>query len=208
MLLIRHAQSVWNVEGRWQGHADPPLSETGIEQAHAAAARVGMVDAVVSSDLERARRTAALLIPTCTATEEPALREYDVGRWSGLTRAEIEAAWPDELARFDSGHLAGPPGAEPRPEFEARVLGALTRLGRDWLEAGLDRVVVVTHGGVIRTVARVQRWPEGRVGHLSGYEVEVRGEAEVKGGALALLRPVDLIDDAVTGPGRDGELVY
>ena len=202
MLLVRHAQSVWNVEGRWQGHADPPLSETGEEQARSASARVGSVDAVVASDLERARRTAALLVPNDPATLEPDLREYDVGMWSGRTRTEIEAAWPVELALFDSGQLEGPPGAEPRAGFQERVMGALARLGTSWVASGVDRVLVVSHGGVIRTVARVQGWPETRVGQLSGYE------AEVKGDTMTLLRPVDLLDEAVTGPGPGGELVY
>lgn len=202
MLLVRHAQSVWNVEGRWQGHADPPLSEAGVEQARSAAARIGPVDAVVSSDLERARRTAALLVPTRNGAVEPGLREYDVGMWSGRTRAEIEASWPVELALFDSGRLEAPPGAERRADFETRVVDALSRLAASWTRSGLDRVLVVAHGGVIRTVARTQGWPETRVGQLCGYEAEVKGEA------LAFLRPVDLLNGAVTGRGHSGELVY
>jgi glucosyl-3-phosphoglycerate phosphatase len=202
MLLVRHAQSVWNVAGRWQGHADPPLSKTGVEQARSASARIGPVDAVVSSDLERARRTAALLVPTQSATVEPDLREYDVGMWSGRTRTEIEAAWPVELALFDSGQLEAPPGAESRPDFQARVLGALSRLARGWSDSGLERVLVVSHGGVIRTVAQFHGWPETRVGQLSGYE------AEVKADTLARVRPVDLLEGAAPVPQPRGEVVY
>lgn len=206
MLLVRHAQSVWNVAGRWQGHADPPLTEAGVEQARSAGGRIGPVDAVVASDLERARHTAALLVPDQTPATEPGLREYDVGRWSGLTRTEIEATWPDEMARFDAGQLETPPGGERRGDFEARVLGALNRLAASWTAAGVERVLVVTHGGVIRTLARLHGWPETRVSHLRGYEAETR--AEDKGRTVALLRAVDLLDEAVTGPGRGGELVY
>ena len=202
MLLVRHAQSVWNVAGRWQGHADPPLTEAGEEQARTAADRAGGFDAVVSSDLERARRTAALLVPGQTPATEPDLREYHVGRWSGLTRIEIEATWPGELARFDCGQLETPPGGERRADFDARIQGALARLAGLWAGTGLDRALIVTHGGVIRAVARLHGWSETRVGHLCGYE------AEVKGKAITLLRTVDLLDETVTAPGRGGEVAY
>jgi len=97
MLLARHGQSEWNALGRWQGQADPPLSELGRQQARAAADRLGTVDAIVSSDLERALATAAIIAEVLgvgPVLVEPRLRERSAGEWSGLTRDEIEADWP------------------------------------------------------------------------------------------------------------------
>jgi len=82
LLLVRHGQSTWNAEERWQGHADPPLSDLGERQARAAAPSVVAIGAtvVVSSDLTRARQTAELLAPpTLTPVVEPSVRERDVG---------------------------------------------------------------------------------------------------------------------------------
>src|SRR3954452_11777953 len=61
LLLVRHGQSEWNAVGRWQGQADPPLTELGRAQARAAARAIGELDAVFSSDLRRARETAEVI---------------------------------------------------------------------------------------------------------------------------------------------------
>src|SRR5688572_29468638 len=101
LLLVRHGQSTWNAARRWQGWADPPLSELGEEQAREAVPRLrplGLV-AVFSSDLVRARQTAAILadglgLPFDEAVGvEPGLRERSVGEWSGLVTEEIEERW-------------------------------------------------------------------------------------------------------------------
>lgn len=154
LVFIRHAESVWNARLLWQGQADPPLSERGHEQARTLSGRLmGLgLEALVTSDLRRARETAAALaeglgIPIAL---EPALRELDVGRWSGLTNAEIEARWPDELARFRAGDLRmRPGGGESRDLFAERVAGALARLASD----SRGRLGVVAHLGVLRSRA-------------------------------------------------------
>src|SRR5688500_8423312 len=61
LLLVRHGESEWNAVGRWQGWADPPLTELGLEQARLAAKAVGAVDLIVASDLERAWHTAEVI---------------------------------------------------------------------------------------------------------------------------------------------------
>ena len=61
LLVVRHGQSTWNADGRWQGRADPPLTALGEAQAADAALHVGAIDEVWSSDLERARRTAEIV---------------------------------------------------------------------------------------------------------------------------------------------------
>jgi broad specificity phosphatase PhoE len=147
LLLVRHGQSVWNAEGRWQGHADPPLSPLGEEQAAAAAARLDGVTAVYTSDLLRARRTAEIFAFRfgLEAVVDARLRERRAGDWEGHTRIEIEAKWPGYLA---SGRR--PRGYETDDSVLARALEALTAIaGEQHGDA-----VVLTHGGVVRTLER------------------------------------------------------
>ena len=105
LLLVRHGESTWNADGRWQGQADPPLSALGEQQAADAAAHVDAVDAVWSSDLARARRTAEIIAHErgVDVRIDARLRERDAGEWQGYTRAEIEERWPGAL---DSGRPA------------------------------------------------------------------------------------------------------
>ncbi|MEN8184178.1 MAG: histidine phosphatase family protein [Myxococcota bacterium] len=153
-VLIRHAQSVWNAEGRWQGQGDPPLSRQGREQAQTLARQV--IDEspalLVASDLARARETAEIVGRSLglPVELEGRLRELDVGDWSGLHHAEVARRWPDALARFRAGDpevQVG--GGESRRELRARALAAL----ECWAErAPGGCVAVVTHGGLLRTL--------------------------------------------------------
>jgi broad specificity phosphatase PhoE len=150
ILIARHGESDWNRERRWQGHADRPLNERGREQARALAERLAHVelDAVYSSDLRRARDTAAVVADRQGLEVQvmPELREVDVGSWSGLTRAEAEERFPDGFRRWRSGF----PGWEDGETYDAmtdRVVAAVERIGHE-NEGG--RVLVVSHGGPIR----------------------------------------------------------
>jgi len=155
LLLIRHAESVWNAARRWQGQGDPPLSALGRAQAGRLAGSLAGagLEELWASDLSRARETAqavtsALGLPLSL---DARLRERDLGRWSGLTEPEIRAAFPEELARFRARdpELA-PGGGETRAAFAARVAPALAELaGR----ARTRRLAVVTHLGVMRPLA-------------------------------------------------------
>ena len=108
LLVVRHGQSEWNAVGRWQGRADPPLTMEGRRQAAAAARALGTFDGVVSSPLQRAAETAAIIAehlgigPVLT---DPDLMERDAGEWQGLTRGQIEMEWPGYLEE----------GKRPRP---------------------------------------------------------------------------------------------
>ena len=86
VLLVRHGQSEWNADGRWQGQADPPLTDLGRHQALHAARNLGVVDAIVASDLQRASETALIIageLGVGPLVLEPDLRERDAGEWSG-----------------------------------------------------------------------------------------------------------------------------
>jgi probable phosphoglycerate mutase len=186
LLLVRHGQSTWNAEGRWQGHADPPLSETGLRQARAAAPALAGFDAVWCSDLVRARQTAEGCGPPEVAVDEdPGLRERDVGSWTGLTRDEIEARWPGWIA---DGRR--PDGWEDDAVVAGRAWAALRSIAAT-LGAG-RRAVVVSHGGVIRAVETRLGVPPRLVPNLGG--VWLHGAS----GGLVLGDRVTLID---AGPG-------
>jgi broad specificity phosphatase PhoE len=176
VLLVRHAQSEWNAAGRWQGWADPPLTPHGRAQALEAGQRLATeghhFDVAVSSDLDRARTTAAVVSGIARpaggvkTAEVTGLRELDVGQWSGLTREQIAARWPEALADWRSGLLEAAPGGETRSAFDRRVRDALVEVADAHPGAHL---LVVAHGGVVRSVARWLDAPQGPVQHLAGF---------------------------------------
>ena len=194
LLLLRHAESQWNAEGRWQGIADPPLSAAGEEQAAAAGEllRPFGFAAIVSSDLRRARRTAEVLATALGGTPpaiEPELREYDVGDWSGLTRSEIETRWPGAIAAWREGRLASTPHGERRDAAVRRVATALRRVAA----AGPGGpVLVITHGGVIGSLATSLGAEPARVGHLAGRWFDARPDGLAAGPPVDLLALADL----------------
>ena len=155
LLLIRHGQSEWNALGRWQGRADPPLTDVGRLQAGEATRHLANFDAIVSSPLCRAYETAAILAdglaisPVLTDTD---LMEREAGPWQGRTRAEIEDGWPGFLKDGRRPH-----GYEAGPTLVGRVRVALDRIA-----ARVDdsTVLVVTHAGVIYALRNraANRW--------------------------------------------------
>jgi broad specificity phosphatase PhoE len=190
LLLVRHGESTWNATGRWQGWADPPLSDLGRAQARSAAARADGFGTVVSSDLQRARETADLIAGSLGlgVMLDAGLRERHVGQLTGLTRAEIEARWPD---LFDGrGSLPPePPGGETTEELLHRVLAALRRVARS--ANGAD-VLVVTHGGVIRNLERhLGEVPE-PCPNLGGVRIDVEDGRLSSGGRVLLIDPDDV----------------
>lgn len=152
LLLARHGESDWNRARRWQGHADRPLTERGRAQAAELAARLAEIplDAVYSSDLRRARETAAAVAQThgIEVDEVPDLREVDVGSWEGLTRDEAERRFPDAFRRWLAGRTGWDDG-ETYPEMSRRVIAAVDRIAA---ENDGGRVLIVSHGGPIRAI--------------------------------------------------------
>lgn len=199
LLLVRHGQSEWNADGRWQGQADPPLSELGRRQAQAAAAAVGAVDAVVASPLERAFLTAAAIseaVGVGPVLVEPDLMERHAGEWQGLTRAQIDEQYPGYLDdRGDDRRR--PPGWEDDDVLLDRVLGALDRLLAQL--AGADDVVIVTHGGVIYAIERHLGAGFERIPNLGARWVSAEAGRLALGDRLLLVDP-DAV--AVTTPDQ------
>lgn len=159
--LIRHAESAWNALGRWQGQADPSLSPRGREQAEELATRLAAdrFDALVTSDLARARETADALARATGLVPrlDPRLRERDLGAWAGLTHAEIRARWPAEYARVQERDLAiRPGGGESLRDVAQRSRAFFRDLAG---EPPVARVAVVAHGGVIRALCGVPPIP-------------------------------------------------
>lgn len=161
--LVRHGQTDWNLQGRYQGQADPPLNETGLQQAQAAAERLAgrRYAALYSSDLERARVTAEIIGRRLglEVTIDPRLREVNQGAWEGLLVTEIQERYPVEWEARQRDHLRfrAPGGGESVQDVAMRIWAAMddiARLHRD------DAVIVVSHGLALATMlCRVQNIP-------------------------------------------------
>ena len=148
VLVVRHGQSTWNALGRWQGHADAPLSDLGRSQAASAVAALPVVEAIWASDLARAHGTAEIIGAAIGLPIRPdtRFRERDAGDWTGLTRDEIEAGWP----RYLADHRR-PNGFELDSAVLTRVLDGLADVHR---EHPGEMVLIVSHGGVLRAMER------------------------------------------------------
>jgi len=152
IFLARHGESDWNVAKRFQGHSDRPLTERGRQQAHALADLVASqeIDAVYTSPLSRARETAEIVAVRAglEPIALPELREVDTGSWSGLSRVDVEARFPEGFARWRSGGSGWEDG-ETYEEMAERVIGALRTIAEDHPDG---RVLVISHGGPIRAI--------------------------------------------------------
>ncbi|MEZ5407602.1 MAG: histidine phosphatase family protein [Acidimicrobiales bacterium] len=184
LLLVRHGQSTWNSERRWQGQADPPLSEHGREQALIASRFLGNVDVIVSSPQIRALETAAIIgaqlgVGPVQVVED--LRERSAGEWSGLTTSEIEERWPGWI---DSDQR--PYGWEHDEPLLARTLAALEMIIAAW--AGAD-LLLVSHGGLILALEQHLRVNDGRIPNLHGRLMHHVGGQLVAGDRLELIPP-------------------
>lgn len=159
LILIRHGETDWNRELRFQGHADVPLNDVGHEQARRLGLRLAGETAqhLISSDLMRAQQTAApaalqLSLPVLTS---PALREQYFGIVEGMRADEIQSLHPrawEEWLEFREDHAM--PEGETAREFHARIIAALGGIAATHRGQCL---IVVTHGGVLDMVWRTAR---------------------------------------------------
>jgi len=135
LVLIRHGQTQWNREGRWQGQADPPLSALGREQAQRAAGelRAAQLDHLYSSNLRRAMETAQIIGAALglAVIPEARLREINLGRWQGMLSDDIQAQYPEEYRLWHASPLATrPPEGEDVRTLARRVLEAVSEIVR------------------------------------------------------------------------------
>jgi len=155
ILLARHGETDWNRANRFQGHADPPLNDTGRSQAAELAAALAEEPfaAVYSSPLRRAFETAEIVAAPHGLEPVPveALREVDVGSWQGLTRAEIEERFPAQFARWLE-YEQGWDDGETYDEMGVRVMAALLELAA--AHDG-EQILAVSHGGPVRAAYAV-----------------------------------------------------
>jgi broad specificity phosphatase PhoE len=152
ILLARHGETDWNAAHRWQGWADRPLTARGREQARSLADALAALPlaAVYSSDLERARATAEIVAGRhgLLVTQDPRLREVDVGCFSGLTNAEVRERFPDAYERWYTGGEGWDDG-ESYAQMTERVLAAIHDIAGA-MHGG--HVAVIAHGGPIRAL--------------------------------------------------------
>ncbi|MDA7416807.1 histidine phosphatase family protein [Xenophilus arseniciresistens] len=156
LILIRHGETDWNRELRFQGHIDVPLNDMGHEQARRLGLRMKgeQVHHIICSDLMRTQQTTApaaqqLGLPVQTTVT---LREQNFGVVEGMRAEEIQAHHPrawEEWLQFKADR--GMPGGESTREFHARAMAALSSIARE--HAGRT-VLVVTHGGFLDMVWR------------------------------------------------------
>jgi probable phosphoglycerate mutase len=160
LLLVRHGETEWNREGRFQGQLDIPLSEVGRAQARALRERLGAAEhahlfddghtAIVTSDLCRAHETAEIVFGRTGRTlhVRRELRELCYGVFEGLTRREIDERFPGALTAWLQGdRVFAMDGGESRAALHARVHDAVAQ----FLASVPHRcVAIVAHGGVMR----------------------------------------------------------
>lgn len=160
LVAVRHGRTAWNAEGRFQGWADVPLDDEGRAQSERVATALSALLGDRSGDREPARRPSPLTLASSdllraagtaeaigralgmTVSVDRALREVDVGRWEGLTSAEVEQRFPAEYRAWSSGRDIRRGGGETLADAGRRVAGAV----RSLLESAPGDVVVVGHG--------------------------------------------------------------
>jgi len=154
LVFVRHGQTVWNVEGRVQGHADSVLTSQGRAQAAAVGKRLKELDFIrlYSSDLVRTRQTSEIIAEFTghDVITDPRLREKNMGVFQGLTRFEMEEKYGEELAlRQAQGPDYIVPNGESDRQFFTRSTACFEELAGN--HAG-ETIVVVSHGGVLKNL--------------------------------------------------------
>jgi broad specificity phosphatase PhoE len=147
LVLIRHGETDWNVEGRYQGQADPPLNKRGLSQAAELAKRLSSVrlDRIYSSPLLRASQTAEILAEhqRVTLHMEPRFMEIHQGDWQTRLRSEIEELYPELFKSWETTPWeVCPPEGETLPQVQERVHAAVDEIVSCHPD---ERVGIVSH---------------------------------------------------------------
>jgi broad specificity phosphatase PhoE len=156
LILVRHGETEWNVQRRYQGQFNVPLSSVGRKQAERIAQRLASqkIDAVYASDLERAWETAAIIAAkhNLAVASEPRLRELKFGVLEGLTFDEAQIQYPEMITAWLKDFNQPPQGAETIDLFNARIISLLDELKQKHDE---ETLLLVGHGGSLSEVLRV-----------------------------------------------------
>jgi len=153
IFLVRHGETDWNREGRFQGQMDIPLNGTGLVQARSVAEALKDVslDRIVASPLSRARETARPLaeLKGLRAELSEGLIEIGHGLWEGRTSGEVEAEWPGRLEAWHTRpETVVMPGEESLEDVQNRAWPALLRVA----EGKGENIAVFTHDAVLKVL--------------------------------------------------------
>ena len=156
IIAIRHGETAWNVNSRLQGHLDIPLNDVGLWQARQAALALAdePIDAIYSSDLQRAWVTARAIAETTQAplTAHQGLRERSFGVLQGHTFEELEAKEPEQAYRWRKRDPAfAPEGGESLIALRERITATTHALAAQHVGG---QIVLVAHGGVLDVLYR------------------------------------------------------
>jgi probable phosphoglycerate mutase len=172
ILLVRHGETAWNREGRYQGRTDVPLSSEGEAQVGRLATRLASVpiDVAVASPLVRARSTAETVLAASgrahsfSLSTDPGLTEISHGGWEGKLASEVELSHAEMLGTWrhrPGKDVPAGPGAETLGEVETRAWRVLASVA---LRVGTGTALVAAHDAVNRVLlCRVLGLPLARV---------------------------------------------
>lgn len=156
LFLVRHGETDWNANHRYQGHSNTLLNETGISQAKKNAARLSIekFDAVYSSDLSRAVDTAQEIIKlqeqAIAICKDARWRELSFGLWEGLNYGEIKMQWGKSAEVWFADPInTSPPSGETLLQLSQRIQSALSELR---VKHAKETVLVVSHSGAIQAL--------------------------------------------------------
>lgn len=151
VFIVRHGETDYNVEHRWQGHLDVPLNKNGLYQAQSLAKYLQNepIDAIYASDLKRAYDTAQAIADAkqMKVVADARLREINLGVFQGLTNRQIQEAYPYEKMQWDNNNKFSPAEGESRYQVQERAHQAWQEITN---QADIHTIVLLSHGGTIR----------------------------------------------------------
>lgn len=186
LTLVRHGETDWNVQQRYQGSADQPLNANGEAQAHQLAGHLNGAeyDHIYSSDLVRVQQTARLALndSTLDVTLDERLREIGFGKFEGLTYDEIQAQFPEELAIWQADRDQNTHGGERLMDVVARVEDFLNDVRERHVD---EKVLVFAHGGTIGMLLALalgsppRKWWQFRLANTAVSQISLYDEGSV-----------------------------
>jgi probable phosphoglycerate mutase len=155
LIVIRHGETEWNIQNRFQGHLDSKLTPPGIKQAEAIADALKgeSYDMIYSSDLERARQTAEIIASRLNMKvhAEKDLREINLGVMQGLKKDEFITKYPEVISKYHANPDYVIPGGESKLQLYKRVTGILGKIIKK--HKG-HSILLIAHGGVLDCIIR------------------------------------------------------